>query len=229
MTKYADMVREREAQQPQPRQSYSAMVQSMEQGGDPAAIALGQAEVSGPGLPGAGMRFQLGRAQNINEMNNIFTKKYPAGLIERAPVTGDLIYKENARDENEDWKLVHGNLDNLGEVGRRLSEFSGSTVAPLVGEAVGLVATRGRAIPARLLATASGGGAGGGADEGLKDLQGVRSEGEPYTSRILKESAFSALGFLGGEGMLRAWNSVRGGGLVDTRRDSAKQRLPGRR
>jgi hypothetical protein len=218
MSSYAERVRGREASRDSDRsQSYAARIKAREQGGDPAAIALGQAEVAGPGLPGAGLRFQLGRAQNINEMNNIFTKKYPAGLIERAPVTGDMIYKENARDENEDWKPLRGNLDNLGEVGRRLAEFGGSTVAPLVGEAAGLALTRGRNTIPRLAATVAGGGAGGGADELAKDMQGVRSEGASYADRVLKESAFSALGFLGGEGMIRMWNSLRGGGLLDTR------------
>jgi hypothetical protein len=206
-----------------------------------AAEVLNQADVDRSGLADTSLRFQLARADNFEEKQRVFNKKYPRGELKRVPgsvaagTREEFVYKFDVEDPNERFKSLERGAEepfSAAEFGRDFTEFVGEDAGALAGELFMALQSRGLSLTKSAFREGLGALFGEYADQGVQELEGVNTQSFGDVSlRSGQQGAISTGGGLGFGSIQRGLINIgRGSGILKQKpgaveAEQARQRL----
>lgn len=226
MTDFSALVGE-ELQEPKKPIDFSALVDAGgEVAGSDASFA-GQKELGPAGLRSPLARFDIAQARNGTEKLRAFRKTFPEGDLLKVPA-GDLLFRE---DPSKPFAKVDADFLEGGgrEVINDIIEFFAPDIGAITGEtamAVGAVAlapeTGGVSLLALLPAMMIGAAGGELAQEGVRELRGIRGpESESFeqvSKRGAQQGLMALVGGAAGPAVIRpAANLIKGAGILGKR------------
>lgn len=169
----------------------------------------GQKELGEPGLKSSMARFNLARADNLKEKMNLFRQQYPEGELIEAPVTNELLFRE---DPSKPFSKVEGpEFEPINDV----IDFLGGDVGPLAGELAMTVGTRGLNLLPTMFRMFAGGAGGELAEQGVQTAEGVQEQSlQEVGSQALATGTVSGTFGAAGYGAGKLFDIARGGGAL---------------
>jgi len=174
------------------------------------ASFFNQRDLGEPGLSDNLARMALADADTAGEKLAAFKKHYPDGDLRVAPVTGELLFRENISSSFK--KVDAGIMQKFEPVGD-LIDFLGSDAGAIIGEiALSKGASSFLGVITRMYL---GGFFGESAQQGVQELRGVQQQnlGEVF-GQAQTQGGVSAVGGALGLGLGKVVDTVRGGPAV---------------
>jgi len=226
MSTPADRIRERLGTKPKDTSAADRIRARLR--GDPAADMFNQPSIDRSGAP-FNVRQRVARGDTLEEKNRILQKRFPNAVVERTPVTGELMYKIDSTDPNEQFKSIERGPNEtfaFREVAKDVGEFVMENAGPIIGETAATInpLMRGARIGRTALSAAGGAAAGELAEQGLQARQGVSTESlEDMVFRAGQEGVASGAGAAVAPALLNPLiNTAIGAGGISQRPGAAE-------
>lgn len=184
-------------------------------------------QINEGGLDEPMMRMSLALDENLKEMNNTFSGKYPQGSIAVKTIRGEprLVFR---REKEDQWTEVDPGIGQEG-IGVDLADLAGD-VPEILGEIGAMIRSRGLSIP-QTMARLFAGGFGGHTVEELGEMAAGTQEntaGEAFGQSLL-EGVIAGVGGVATTPITGAYNVARGRGLASPSPEGAAAMISGQR
>ncbi len=193
---------------------------------------VGQQELGPPGLEDFRARFTVAEADTLKEKIIAFKSTFPEGDLERDPVDGTLLFRENA---SQPFAKVDADLTEKFEPLGDLIDFIAPDIGAISGEVLAAIRSRGISLLGLMTRLFVGATAGDVAQQEVQGLRGIQQETrEQSFQRSTTKGMFAAGGGAVGTALGTAVNVVRGAGSGGLRpgaekamRAAERQDIPG--